>query len=109
MSDERRRRRERAADLGVIEVAVAVDDVAHGLAREARVQLVFEPRCEVDVDRIAEEYPLRRHEEDRVPVAVVRAVEILRDLRDLPGRRARRSAGRRPRLRERRRRDERAE
>ncbi len=89
VADERCGVRERGAAGGVIEVAVAVDDVAHGLAREARVELALQPRRERLVDRIAEDDAGRRHEKHRVPVAVARAVEIAFDLRDFARRRAR--------------------
>ena len=92
--DERRRVREHGAARRMIEVAVAVDDVAHGAAGEARVELALQPRRERLVDRVAQDDAGRRHEEHGVPVAVAGAVEIAVDLRDLARRRARLSEAR---------------
>ena len=83
VTDERRGVRECGAAGGMIEVAMAVDDVAHGAAGEARVELALQPRRERLVDRVAEDDSRGRHEEHRVPIAVASAIEIAFDLRDL--------------------------
>src|SRR5687768_12691253 len=90
VGDENRRVREDATARRMVEMAVAVDDVADGLARKARVELTLEPWREVLVDRIAEDDSGRSHEKHRVPVAVARAVEIAVDLHDLARRSSRR-------------------
>ena len=70
---------------GVIEVAVAVDNVPHR-HREAAAELVLQPCRERRIDGIAEDDAVARHEEDRVPVAVPSPIQITGERNDLASR-----------------------
>ena len=69
-------------------MTVAVDDVANRLLRKTGIELGLQPAREVQVDRVAEDDPGRRDEEDGVPVAIVRAIHVRRHLNDFAHRRA---------------------
>ena len=85
VGDEPGRVGEDGAARCVIEVAVAVDDVAHRHL-EAAAELVLQPGGERRIDRIAEDDAVARDEKDRVPVAVARPIEIAGERNDLASR-----------------------
>jgi hypothetical protein len=62
-------------------MVVAIDEVSHRNL-EALRDLVLEPgRC-LGIDRIADNHPLRRDQEPRVVLVVLKLVEIASDLRN---------------------------
>ena len=65
----------------LLPVVVAVDDVADRHL-EPRGELRLEPPPEVAVDRVAHDDALGRHQEHRVVVVVLRAVELTGDIDD---------------------------
>ena len=83
MSDELGGVSEYDAARGVIPVPVGIEHVANGHV-EARGELRLEPPREVAVDRIAHDDALGRHQEHRVVVVVLSAVQLTRDVDDAP-------------------------
>ena len=71
---------------GVIPVLVRVEDVADRHLEPGR-DLRLEPPREVAVDRVAHDDALGRHQEHRVVVVVLRAIELTGDVDDAPWRR----------------------
>ena len=81
MADELGRVGEDDAARGVIPVAVRVEHVADRHL-EPRRDLRLEPAREVAVDRIAHDDAVGRHQEHRVVVVVLRAIELTGDVDD---------------------------
>ena len=90
MTDELRRVREYDTARGVVPVAVGIENVADRHF-EARRELRLQPAGEVTVDRIAHDDALGRHEEHRVVIVVLGAIQLPRHVDDAPLRRLWRS------------------
>jgi hypothetical protein len=82
MADQFRRVVERGGARCVVLMMVTVKDVADRRFREPLGQLRLQPERELHVDRIREDDPGWRDEEDGVVIVVLDTVQIARQLRD---------------------------